>query len=185
MTGMCYRSPDRYCGLLYPSETLPVEYLSGKPLCMDQYYQILSSCRIPGPKRDTVVNHAIGKTPPTHITIVHNFQVVCISLLFRLLLALITSGAVARKHCVWDLISPICLLSTVLRFGCVQQWWDPAYGRPAVYAAGEDLEFIFADEQGANRHPHITAPQHLGKSLQQPDQGWEKQIRTLLAFFSL
>ncbi|RVE68437.1 hypothetical protein OJAV_G00092400 [Oryzias javanicus] len=56
------------------SETLPVEYLSGKPLCMDQYYQILSSCRIPGPKRDTVVNHAVGKIPPTHITVVHNFQ---------------------------------------------------------------------------------------------------------------
>uniref|UniRef100_A0AAQ5XGV8 Choline/carnitine acyltransferase domain-containing protein n=1 Tax=Amphiprion ocellaris TaxID=80972 RepID=A0AAQ5XGV8_AMPOC len=56
------------------TETLPVEYLSGKPLCMDQYYQILSSCRIPGPKRDSIVNHAIGKTPPTHITVVHNFQ---------------------------------------------------------------------------------------------------------------
>uniref|UniRef100_A0A3Q3W1U5 Choline/carnitine acyltransferase domain-containing protein n=1 Tax=Mola mola TaxID=94237 RepID=A0A3Q3W1U5_MOLML len=56
------------------TETLPMEYLSGKPLCMDQYYQILSSCRIPGPKRDTVVNHAIGKIPPTHITVVHNFQ---------------------------------------------------------------------------------------------------------------
>uniref|UniRef100_A0A672JKB7 Carnitine O-acetyltransferase-like n=1 Tax=Salarias fasciatus TaxID=181472 RepID=A0A672JKB7_SALFA len=56
------------------TETLPVEYLSGKPLCMDQYYQVLSSCRIPGPKRDTVVNHAIGMTPPTHITVVHNFQ---------------------------------------------------------------------------------------------------------------
>uniref|UniRef100_A0A671UJ82 Carnitine O-acetyltransferase n=1 Tax=Sparus aurata TaxID=8175 RepID=A0A671UJ82_SPAAU len=56
------------------TETLPVEYLSGKPLCMDQYYQILSSCRIPGPKRDTVVNHAIGKAPPTHIAVVHNFQ---------------------------------------------------------------------------------------------------------------
>uniref|UniRef100_A0A672ZGY4 Zgc:154046 n=1 Tax=Sphaeramia orbicularis TaxID=375764 RepID=A0A672ZGY4_9TELE len=56
------------------NENLPVEYLSGKPLCMDQYYQILSSCRVPGPKRDTVVNHAIGKTPPTHITVVHNFQ---------------------------------------------------------------------------------------------------------------
>ncbi|XP_004072579.1 carnitine O-acetyltransferase isoform X1 [Oryzias latipes] len=56
------------------TETLPVEYLSGKSLCMDQYYQILSSCRIPGPKRDTVVNHAVGKTPPTHIAVVHNFQ---------------------------------------------------------------------------------------------------------------
>ncbi|XP_026125578.1 carnitine O-acetyltransferase isoform X1 [Carassius auratus] len=56
------------------SETLPVEYLGGKPLCMDQYYQVLTSCRIPGPKRDTVVNYAIGKTPPSHITVVHNFQ---------------------------------------------------------------------------------------------------------------
>uniref|UniRef100_A0A6Q2X426 Carnitine O-acetyltransferase n=1 Tax=Esox lucius TaxID=8010 RepID=A0A6Q2X426_ESOLU len=56
------------------SETLPIEYLGGKPLCMDQYYQILSSCRIPGPKRDTVVNHAIGKVAPTHITVVHNLQ---------------------------------------------------------------------------------------------------------------
>ncbi|KAM6954457.1 carnitine O-acetyltransferase [Aplochiton taeniatus] len=56
------------------TETLPVEYLGGKPLCMDQYYQVLSCCRIPGPKRDTVVNYAIGKTAPTHITVVHNFQ---------------------------------------------------------------------------------------------------------------
>ncbi|XP_064165097.1 carnitine O-acetyltransferase isoform X1 [Anguilla rostrata] len=56
------------------NETLPVEYLGGKPLCMNQYYQVLSSCRIPGPKRDTVVNHALGKRPPTHVTVVHNFQ---------------------------------------------------------------------------------------------------------------
>lgn len=42
---------------------------------MDQYYQILSSCRIPGPKRDTVVNYATGKIPSSHITVVHNFQV--------------------------------------------------------------------------------------------------------------
>ncbi|KAK2840763.1 hypothetical protein Q7C36_012342 [Tachysurus vachellii] len=56
------------------SETLPVEYLGGQPLCMDQYYKVLSSCRIPGPKKDMVVNHAVGKTTPTHITVVHNFQ---------------------------------------------------------------------------------------------------------------
>ncbi|XP_060768540.1 carnitine O-acetyltransferase isoform X2 [Neoarius graeffei] len=56
------------------NETLPVEYLGGKPLCMNQYYQILSSCRIPGIKRDSVVNHALSKRPPTHITVVHNFQ---------------------------------------------------------------------------------------------------------------
>ncbi|KAL4660769.1 carnitine O-acetyltransferase isoform X2 [Arapaima gigas] len=56
------------------NETLPVEFLGGKPLCMNQYYQILSSCRIPGLKRDAVVNHAHGKAPSTHITVVHNYQ---------------------------------------------------------------------------------------------------------------
>lgn len=56
------------------NQTLPVEYLGGKPLCMNQYYQILSSCRIPGPKRDSVVNYSQAKKPPTHITVVHNFQ---------------------------------------------------------------------------------------------------------------
>uniref|UniRef100_A0A8D0E839 Carnitine O-acetyltransferase n=1 Tax=Salvator merianae TaxID=96440 RepID=A0A8D0E839_SALMN len=56
------------------NETLPVEYLGGKPLCMNQYYQILSSCRIPGQKRDSVVNYTKGKKPPTHVTVVHNFQ---------------------------------------------------------------------------------------------------------------
>lgn len=57
------------------SETLPVEYLGGKQLCMNQYYQVLSSCRVPGLKRDSVVNHAHRSRPPTHITVVHNFQV--------------------------------------------------------------------------------------------------------------
>ncbi|CAJ0949344.1 unnamed protein product [Ranitomeya imitator] len=56
------------------NETLPVEHLGGKLLCMNQYYQILSSCRIPGAKRDSVVNYSQVKNPPTHITVVHNFQ---------------------------------------------------------------------------------------------------------------
>ncbi|XP_056601719.1 carnitine O-acetyltransferase [Triplophysa dalaica] len=56
------------------NETLPVEYLGGKQLCMNQYYQVLSSCRIPGTKRDTVANYALDKKSPTHITVVHNFQ---------------------------------------------------------------------------------------------------------------
>uniref|UniRef100_UPI0037E8ED3F carnitine O-acetyltransferase n=1 Tax=Semicossyphus pulcher TaxID=241346 RepID=UPI0037E8ED3F len=56
------------------NETLPVEYLGGKPLCMNQYYEVLSSCRIPGPKKDSVVNHAKSPRPPKHITVVHNFQ---------------------------------------------------------------------------------------------------------------
>ncbi|KAM5259258.1 carnitine O-acetyltransferase isoform 5-T8 [Hipposideros larvatus] len=56
------------------NETLPVEYLGGKPLCMNQYYQILSSCRVPGPKQDSVVNFSKTKKPPMHITVVHNYQ---------------------------------------------------------------------------------------------------------------
>ncbi|NP_001407006.1 carnitine O-acetyltransferase isoform X5 [Mus musculus] len=56
------------------NETLPVEFLGGQPLCMNQYYQILSSCRVPGPKQDSVVNFLKSKRPPTHITVVHNYQ---------------------------------------------------------------------------------------------------------------
>uniref|UniRef100_A0A8C9M224 Carnitine O-acetyltransferase n=1 Tax=Panthera tigris altaica TaxID=74533 RepID=A0A8C9M224_PANTA len=56
------------------SETLPVEYLGGKPLCMNQYYQILSSCRVPGPKQDSVISFSKSKKPPMHITVVHNYQ---------------------------------------------------------------------------------------------------------------
>lgn len=56
------------------NETLPVEFLGGQPLCMNQYYQILSSCRVPGPKQDSVVNFLKSKKPPTHITVVHNYQ---------------------------------------------------------------------------------------------------------------
>nr|XP_057912085.1 carnitine O-acetyltransferase isoform X2 [Doryrhamphus excisus] len=56
------------------NETIPVEYLGGKPLCMNQYYEVLSSCRIPGVKRDAVVNHAKSSRRPQHITVVHNFQ---------------------------------------------------------------------------------------------------------------
>ncbi|ELK07262.1 Carnitine O-acetyltransferase [Pteropus alecto] len=55
------------------NETLPVEHLGGKPLCMNQYYQILSSCRVPGPKQDSVINFKTKKSP-THITVVHNYQ---------------------------------------------------------------------------------------------------------------
>ncbi|GCB82770.1 hypothetical protein scyTo_0024011, partial [Scyliorhinus torazame] len=55
------------------NETLPVETVRGNPLCMHQYYQILSSCRIPGSKSDSVVNYSQTKNP-TYITVVHNFQ---------------------------------------------------------------------------------------------------------------
>ncbi|KAM6975163.1 carnitine O-acetyltransferase [Tautogolabrus adspersus] len=56
------------------NETLPIEYLGGKPLCMNQYYEVLSSCRIPGLQKDSIVNHAKSSRPPKHITVVHNFQ---------------------------------------------------------------------------------------------------------------
>ncbi|KAG7254703.1 hypothetical protein CRUP_001931, partial [Coryphaenoides rupestris] len=56
------------------NETLPVEYLGQKPLCMNQYYQLLSPARVPGRRRDSVVNYAKGTRPSTHITVVHNLQ---------------------------------------------------------------------------------------------------------------
>lgn len=60
--------------MMIDNETIPVEYMGGKSLCMNQYYEVLSSCRVPGLKRDSVVNHAKRSTPPKHITVVHNFQ---------------------------------------------------------------------------------------------------------------
>lgn len=69
------RIPPTSLSLCPCSETLPVEYLGGKPLCMNQYYQILSSCRVPGPKQDLVTKFSRTKKPPMHITVVHNYQV--------------------------------------------------------------------------------------------------------------
>uniref|UniRef100_A0A3B4Z959 Carnitine O-acetyltransferase-like n=1 Tax=Stegastes partitus TaxID=144197 RepID=A0A3B4Z959_9TELE len=65
-------SIDRAC--MFCSETLPVEYMGGNPLCMKQYSQLLSSCRIPGPEVDSVVYHAKSSNPPKHMTVVHNSQ---------------------------------------------------------------------------------------------------------------
>ncbi|KAM7370232.1 hypothetical protein PAMP_011503 [Pampus punctatissimus] len=56
------------------NDTLPVDYMRGKPLCMKQYYQFLSSCRIPGPERDSMVYHANSSSSPKHITVVHNSE---------------------------------------------------------------------------------------------------------------
>uniref|UniRef100_H3A013 Carnitine O-acetyltransferase b n=1 Tax=Latimeria chalumnae TaxID=7897 RepID=H3A013_LATCH len=41
---------------------------------MDQYSKIFSSCRVPGPKHDTVLHYARARRPPTHVTVVRNFQ---------------------------------------------------------------------------------------------------------------
>uniref|UniRef100_A0A3Q1I6P9 Choline/carnitine acyltransferase domain-containing protein n=1 Tax=Anabas testudineus TaxID=64144 RepID=A0A3Q1I6P9_ANATE len=56
------------------SDTLPVEYMKGKPLCMKQYEQVFSSCRTPGAKRDSLLLLAKSSNPPKHITVVHNGQ---------------------------------------------------------------------------------------------------------------
>ncbi|XP_039648477.1 carnitine O-acetyltransferase-like [Perca fluviatilis] len=49
--------------------TLPAEYIRGKPLCMKQYEQILSSCTVPGLEIDSSEFYA-----EKHITVVHNCQ---------------------------------------------------------------------------------------------------------------
>ncbi|XP_042367502.1 carnitine O-acetyltransferase-like [Plectropomus leopardus] len=51
------------------SDTLPVDYMKGKPLCMKQYELLFSSCRIPGETEDTM-KYYIDK----HVTVVHNGQ---------------------------------------------------------------------------------------------------------------
>ncbi|XP_056444090.1 carnitine O-acetyltransferase isoform X1 [Gadus chalcogrammus] len=56
------------------NETLPVEHMGRRPLCMNQYYQLLSSCRVPGIHRDSVVNHAKGPTASRHMVVAHHNQ---------------------------------------------------------------------------------------------------------------
>uniref|UniRef100_A0A8C4GJT0 Choline/carnitine acyltransferase domain-containing protein n=1 Tax=Dicentrarchus labrax TaxID=13489 RepID=A0A8C4GJT0_DICLA len=53
---------------------LPVEYMRGKPLCMELYPLLFSSCRIPGPKHDYIAHHGRSRRTPTHITVVRNYQ---------------------------------------------------------------------------------------------------------------
>ncbi|XP_071802328.1 carnitine O-acetyltransferase-like isoform X1 [Asterias amurensis] len=58
---------------LIDSNSLPVDYMSGQPLCMDQYYKILSSCRVPGVKKDSVVLYPPNKPDaPRHIIVAYN-----------------------------------------------------------------------------------------------------------------
>nr|CAB3233614.1 carnitine O-acetyltransferase-like [Phallusia mammillata] len=53
------------------NEALPVEKLGGKPLCMDQYYRVLSSCRIPGTEKDDINSFSRAFKPPQHISVVY------------------------------------------------------------------------------------------------------------------
>ncbi|CAL1534831.1 unnamed protein product [Lymnaea stagnalis] len=59
--------------IMLDEQTVPVDTLGGKPLCMVQYYQLMNACRIPGVKTDTHV--CIGPDNPDrpkHITVIHN-----------------------------------------------------------------------------------------------------------------
>ncbi|XP_077986310.1 carnitine O-acetyltransferase-like isoform X2 [Glandiceps talaboti] len=59
--------------VLIDKENIPIDMMGGQPLCMDQYYKILSSCRIPGPKRDSIVVYPGNKRDaPKHIIVMHN-----------------------------------------------------------------------------------------------------------------
>ncbi|KAL4629625.1 carnitine O-acetyltransferase-like isoform X1 [Arapaima gigas] len=64
-----------YCvSLPCTSGHLPVEYHRSRPLCMELFPLLFSSCRIPGPKHDYVAHYSKARRPPTHITVVRNFQ---------------------------------------------------------------------------------------------------------------
>ncbi|XP_042367555.1 carnitine O-acetyltransferase-like [Plectropomus leopardus] len=51
------------------NNTLPAEHLKGQPLCMKQYEQLFSSCRIPGLQLDTMEYYT-----NKHITVAHSGQ---------------------------------------------------------------------------------------------------------------
>ena len=58
------------------SQSLEVEYMGNQPLCMRQFYNILSACRVPGVKKDSIVTFPPNEpNAPKHITVVHNNHV--------------------------------------------------------------------------------------------------------------
>lgn len=59
--------------IMVDEQTLEVEYMGKNPLCMSQYYKILSACRIPGLKKDSWECYPPDEpNPPTHFIVIHN-----------------------------------------------------------------------------------------------------------------
>ncbi|KAM3859934.1 choline O-acetyltransferase b [Diretmus argenteus] len=64
---------------LIDARALPVDYargqLAGTPLCMEQYYRLFTSCRLPGLKRDTLkVQMKAASSEPEHIIVAFKNQ---------------------------------------------------------------------------------------------------------------
>ncbi len=50
--------------------------MGNQPLCMRQFYNILSACRVPGVKKDSIVTFPPNEpNAPKHITVIHNNHV--------------------------------------------------------------------------------------------------------------
>lgn len=63
-------------GTIFFSQSLEVEYMGNQPLCMKQFYSILSGCRVPGVKKDSIVTFPPNLPgAPNHIVVVHNNHV--------------------------------------------------------------------------------------------------------------
>ncbi|VDI19315.1 carnitine O-acetyltransferase [Mytilus galloprovincialis] len=59
--------------IMVDEQTLEVEYMGKNPLCMTQFYKILSACRTPGLKKDMWECFPPDEpNPPTHVTVIHN-----------------------------------------------------------------------------------------------------------------
>ena len=56
--------------------------MKGQPLCMDQYYRLFSSYRVPGIEKDVLVSSAQNNTKPDqqHIIVICKKQVHCITM---------------------------------------------------------------------------------------------------------
>ncbi|XP_059181798.1 carnitine O-acetyltransferase-like isoform X2 [Centropristis striata] len=59
---------------LIDNDKLPVEHMKGRPMCMDQFKRLWSSCRVPAPMMDTLEVYSKNPDPPKHITVAHNCQ---------------------------------------------------------------------------------------------------------------